>query len=169
LKKGLFIIIGLVILFVLAVAVIEYNNKSAFSTSPEEVLYHSDEVKVGIKRIYKTIYVDSGDVSYVFFLGDKDVPTLYISEFKRKSYGWKNTNTNQIPIKQGLNGEIIVGGVEDGEYYGIVSSEVNQVTLGSRKAELISLDAEKVWFFYKPTKEEVQSGPNFYNLEGKEL
>jgi hypothetical protein len=169
LKKGLFIIIGLVILFGLALAVIEYNNKSAFSTSPEEVLYHSDEVSVGIKRIYKTIYVEDGHVAYVFFQGDKDVPTLCISKFKLKSYGWKNTNTNQIPIKKGLNGEMIVGGVEDGEYYGIVSSEVDQVTLGSRKAELIPLDAEKVWFFYKPTKEEVQNEPKFYNLEGKEL
>ncbi|MBN3554267.1 hypothetical protein JYA63_08330 [Fictibacillus nanhaiensis] len=64
---------------------------------------------------------------------------------------------------------MIVGGGKDGEYYGIVSSEVDQVILGRRKAELISLDAEKVWFFYKPTKEEVQSEPKFYNLEGKEL
>jgi hypothetical protein len=168
-KKGLFIITGLVILVVLAVTGIEYNNKKAFSTSPEEVLYHSDEVKVGIKKIFQTIYVDGGDVSYVFYLGDKNAPTLYISEFKLKSYGWKNTNTNQILLKQGLNGEMIVGGVEDGEYYGIASSEVVQVTLGSREAELISLGAEKVWFFYKPTKGEVESGLNFYNREGQEL
>jgi hypothetical protein len=169
-KKALLIIsglAGLVFLFFLAISAIEHNNKSAFSTSPEEVLYHSDEITVGIKKIYKTIYVDSEKVSYVFLQGDNSVPTLYLLKFKRESYGWEYIKMNEIPISIGAKVDIKPG--KNTEYYGISSSDVDVVTLGTKKAKLISLEEEKLWFFYKPTNKELKRGLKFYNREGKEL
>jgi hypothetical protein len=125
-----------------------------------------------IEIIDKRIY-EEDNYGYIFFYSQLSEPKEYyvVAEFKKEKNGWSFENMfggGPIKIQEG-GASHYSGGYEDGEQFGLANPDVISVRLGNREADLIPLDQKdlKIWFFYKPTLEDVEHEPKFYDENGE--
>lgn len=168
-KMGFGVLVGIVMLVVLIFWGIEYNNKLAFSTSPEEVLYHSDKNTYSIQEIvHEEVYLKD-KYGYILFLTEDKKPkdSLVLAEFNKVRTGWELEGM----VLNSLEGLQSVADGKNRTLFGLAPSEADKVMLGKRNAQLFSTEdnKRKIWFIYKPSKTELDALPIFYDKEGEKL
>lgn len=168
-KKGLGVLVAIVMLVPLLFLGIEYNNKLAFSTGPEEVLYHSDENTYSIQQIVHQEIISEDKYAYVLFLTEdkKTEDSIVLADFKKTRTGWELEGM----VLNSLKGLQSVGDGKNRILFGLAPSDVETVKLGDRKTQLFSIgeNRKKIWLIYKPSKKERDLLPIFYNKEGQKI
>jgi hypothetical protein len=167
-KKWLWILAGIVILITFLLMGMGINNKMMHSTSPEEVLYHTDENKFSIQEIVHQEVFTKDKYAYVLFLTEnkntKD--SLVFAEFTKTWMGWELDGMVLHSLKDELQS---ADGGGNRTMYGLTPSNVETVKLGKRKAQVYSLGGKKVWLIHKPSKKERKLEPAFYNKEEQKV
>ncbi|MGA4722212.1 hypothetical protein ACOZ9X_19630 [Fictibacillus nanhaiensis] len=168
-KKRLWILVAIVMLVPILFLGIEYNNKLAFSTGPEEVLYHSDKNTYSIQQIVHQEIFSEDKYAYILFLTEDKKPedSIVLAEFKKTITGWELEGM----VLNSLKGLQTVRDGKNRTLFGLAPSDVETVKLGERSAQLFSIgeNKKKIWIIYKPSKKELDSLPTFYNKEGQKL
>jgi hypothetical protein len=174
--KKVIYVIGVALIFVIGLMVyFEFEERNSSYSTPEEALKNKEYLSYEIIDIIETRILKENNYAYVFYYSQRNEPYDYfvISEFEEGKYGWKFVSLlgGGLINQSNANGSTRIGGVEDGEYYGLATSEVSTVKLGLREAELIPLNVKdmKIWIFYNPSPEVIKNELEFYDNNGKLL
>lgn len=172
-KKVIMISMLFATLIIVSLFYAKSNDTNSYAT-PKEALINEMDSPWEMVEIIDTKILEDQDYAYVFFYSKMKERQNYfvVSEFKRNKNGWKFINMfgGGKLIESNANGSLYFGGVEDGEYYGLATSDVNAVKLGDLQAELIPLNKDfKIWIFYNPNAEDIKNDLRFLDKTGNEI